>query len=61
MKTDNIRNCPKKRQNGNNNTLTTAGAAATTATTTAMDNLAVIKAVTQALNQYIAMKEDTSQ
>lgn len=52
LKTDQIHEC-SKRPNLNAQLLSNAAAAATT---TAMDNLAVIKQIAAALNEYMAIK-----
>lgn len=53
-KTDTIHDCPKKRQNGTN---TLTAAATDKKSVLSMDNLAMIKVIAAALNEYIAIKE----
>jgi hypothetical protein len=57
MKTDTKHECPN-RQSGKLVTMDNANLVSSSATTVnAMDNLAVVKAVAEALNDYIAIKE----
>ena len=54
-KTDTIHICANKKQNGTLPAVVTTNAAAATSTST--DNLAMIKVIAAALNEYIAIKE----
>lgn len=57
LRTDNIHICPNKKQNGSLTAVTATAAAITTSSKLDLDNLAVIKVIAAALNEYIAIKE----